>query len=227
LIYDNLKKVIIYLLPAGTFCELWPILFPVFFGLPQPLSSIEMIIISMLTDCIASMSLIKEKPEADLLLRPPRRPQKDRLTNTKLLFQAYFIIGIPMLVCACAMGFRVFSQYGLPFSSLWLSYGNIVVNGVPITQSAYNEILAQAQSTYFVTLVFMHYGTLFMIRTRRLSIVQQPPIGSKKTRNLYIFGAMSITLSMMLLFLLTPFFQRIFDTRAPQVEYWFIRKPTL
>ena len=186
-----------------------------------------MIIISMLTDCIASMSLIKEKPEADLLLRPPRRPQKDRLTNTKLLFQAYFIIGIPMLVCACAMGFRVFSQYGLPFSSLWLSYGNIVVNGVPITQSAYNEILAQAQSTYFVTLVFMHYGTLFMIRTRRLSIVQQPPIGSKKTRNLYIFGAMSITLSMMLLFLLTPFFQRIFDTRAPQVEYWFIRKPTL
>ena len=76
LVFDNLKKTVLYLLPAGTFCELWPILFTVFFGLPQILSSIEMIIISMLTDCVASMSLIKEKPEADLLLRMPRRPEK-------------------------------------------------------------------------------------------------------------------------------------------------------
>jgi sodium/potassium-transporting ATPase subunit alpha len=182
-----------------------------------------MIIISMLTDCIASMSLIKEKPEADLLLRPPRRPQQDRLTNSKLLFQAYFIIGIPMLTCACAMAFRVFSSYGIPFSSLWLSYGNVVVNGVVVTPEQMAQILPYVQSTYFVTLVFMHYGTLFMIRTRRLSIIQQPPIGSKKTRNLYIFGAMSITLSLMLIFLLTSFFQKIFNTRAPSVEYWFIR----
>jgi sodium/potassium-transporting ATPase subunit alpha len=226
-VYDNLKKVIIYLLPAGTFCELWPILFPVFFGLPQPLSSIEMIIISMLTDCIASMSLIKEKPEADLLLRPPRRPAKDRLTNAKLLFQAYFIIGIPMLVCANAMAFRVFARAGIPFSSLWMSYGKIVVDGVPVDPVYFKELLDQAQSTYFLTLVLMHYGTLFMIRTRRLSIVQHPPIGSKRTRNPYLFVVMLITISMMLLFLLTSFFQNIFRTRAPRIEYWFIRTSTV
>jgi sodium/potassium-transporting ATPase subunit alpha len=227
LVYDNLKKVIIYLLPAGTFCELWPILFPIFFGLPQPLSSIEMIIISMLTDCIASMSLIKEKPEADVLLRPPRRPSKDRLTNTKLLFQAYFIIGVPMLVCACSMSFRVFAREGLPFPNLWRSYGDIKVNGVTITQEYYQQALYHAQSTYFLTLVLMHQGTLFMIRTRRLSIVQQPPIGSKRTRNLYLFGAMIISVSLMLLFLLSSPFQTIFNTRAPSLEYWFIRKPPI
>jgi sodium/potassium-transporting ATPase subunit alpha len=225
LVYDNLKKVIIYLLPAGTFCELWPILFPVFFGLPQPLSSIQMIIISMLTDTVASLSLIKEKPEADLLLRPPRRPMSDRLTNVKLLCQAYFIIGVPMLVGACSMGFRVFSRAGIPFSSLWMSYGNIVVNGVPVDPVHFKTILDQAQSTYFLTLVLMHWGTLMMIRTRRLSLFQHSPIGSKKTRNLYLFGAMLITLSMLLLFLLSSFFQGIFHTRAPSVEYWFIRMP--
>lgn len=224
LVYDNLKKVIIYLLPAGTFCELWPILFPIFFGLPQPLSSIEMIIISMLTDCIASMSLIKEKPEADVLLRPPRRPSKDRLTNAKLMFQAYFIIGVPMLVCACSMAFRVFAREGLPFTSLWRSYGDIHVNGVLISHEYFQQALYHAQSTYFLTLVLMHQGTLFMIRTRRLSVVQQPPIGSKRTRNLYLFGAMLISVSFMLLFLLSSPFQSIFNTRAPSVEYWFIRK---
>src|SRR5271154_3636127 len=139
LVFDNLKKVILYLLPAGTFCELWPILFTVFFGLPQPLSAIEMIIISMLTDCVASMSLIKEKPEADLLLRMPRKPEKDRLANVRLLCQAYFFIGVPMLACACAMAFRVFERAGIPFSSLWLSFGDVRVNGVPVDPAFYKD----------------------------------------------------------------------------------------
>ena len=182
-----------------------------------------MIIISMLTDCIASMSLIKEKPEADVLLRPPRRPSQDRLTNVKLLFQAYIIIGVPMLICACAMAFRVFSQAGYPFSSLWMSYGNVVVNGVAANPDQFQEVVYQAQSTYFLTLVLMHQGTLFMVRTRRLSLVQQPPLGSKRTRNLYLFGAMLTSISMMLLFLLSSAFQSIFHTRSVNVQYWFIR----
>jgi len=223
LVFDNLKKVILYLLPAGTFCELWPILFTILFGLPQPLSSIQMIIISMLTDCVASMSLIKEKPEADLLLRKPRKPVKDRLANVKLLCQAYFFIGVPMLVCANAMAFRVFEQNGIPFSSLWLSFGNIVVNGQPVDPIFYKNVLYQAQSVYFVTLVLMQWGNLLMTRTRRLSILQQPPIGPKTTRNLYIFMAMGFTLSVLVLFIFIPFFQNIFHTRDVLVEYWFIR----
>jgi sodium/potassium-transporting ATPase subunit alpha len=223
LVFDNLKKVILYLLPAGTFCELWPILFTVFFGLPQPLSSIEMIIISMVTDCVASMSLIKEKPEADLLLRMPRRPQKDRLANTKLLCQAYFVVGLIMLVCANAMAFRVFSRNGIPFSSLWMSFGDIKVNGVPVDPDHYQNTFYEAQSTYFVTLVLMQWANLLSTRTRRLSIIQQPPIGSRQTRNLYIFGAMCFTLSVLVLFIFLPFFHNVFHTRSVAVEYWFFR----
>ena len=177
----------------------------------------------MLTDCGASMSLIKEKPEADLLLRMPRRPEKDRLANTKLLFQAYWFIGFPMLVCANAMAFRVFSQAGIPFSSLWMSFGDIRVNGVPVDPVLIQNTLYQAQSTYFVTLVLMQWGNLLMTRTRRLSIVQQPPIGPRTTRNLYIFIAMCFTISVLLLFVFTPFFQNVFHTRDVTVQYWFIR----
>src|SRR5271154_207220 len=223
LVFDNLKKVILYLLPAGTFCELWPILFTVFFGLPQPLSAIEMIIISMLTDCVASMSLIKEKPEADLLLRMPRRPEKDRLANWKLLLQAYGFIGVPMLVCANSMAFLVFEDAGIPFSSLWLSFGNIRVNGVPVDPVLYQNTLYRAQSTYFVTLVLMQWANLLMTRTRRLSIIQQPPIGPQTTRNLYIFLAMLFTISCLVLFVFVTFFQNVFQTNDVNVQYWFIR----
>ena len=44
-VFDNLKKVIAYLLPAGSFSELWPIATNVLFGLPQILSSFLMIVI--------------------------------------------------------------------------------------------------------------------------------------------------------------------------------------
>jgi sodium/potassium-transporting ATPase subunit alpha len=39
LVFDNLRKVIIYLLPAGSWSELWPVLWNIFLGIPAPLSS--------------------------------------------------------------------------------------------------------------------------------------------------------------------------------------------
>lgn len=44
-VFDNLKKTIVYLLPAGSFSEFWPVMTSVVFGLPQVLSSFLMIII--------------------------------------------------------------------------------------------------------------------------------------------------------------------------------------
>lgn len=44
-VFDNLKKTLIYLLPAGTFGEFWPIITSIILGLPQVLSSFLMIMI--------------------------------------------------------------------------------------------------------------------------------------------------------------------------------------
>ena len=44
-VFDNLKKTIAYLLPAGSFSEFWPVFTNVLFGLPQVLSSFLMIMI--------------------------------------------------------------------------------------------------------------------------------------------------------------------------------------
>jgi sodium/potassium-transporting ATPase subunit alpha len=44
-VFDNLKKIIAYLLPAGSFSEFWPVFGNVVLGLPQVLSSFLMIII--------------------------------------------------------------------------------------------------------------------------------------------------------------------------------------
>lgn len=44
-VFDNLKKTIAYLLPAGSFSEFWPVMTNVIFALPQILSSFLTIII--------------------------------------------------------------------------------------------------------------------------------------------------------------------------------------
>ena len=45
MMFDNLKKTVAYLLPAGSFSEFWPVMTNVVFGIPQILSSFLMIII--------------------------------------------------------------------------------------------------------------------------------------------------------------------------------------
>ena len=49
LVFANLRKVILYLLPAGSFAEVIPILANIFLGIPLPLSAFLMICICILT----------------------------------------------------------------------------------------------------------------------------------------------------------------------------------
>ncbi|RSL97536.1 hypothetical protein CEP52_010871 [Fusarium oligoseptatum] len=68
LVFQNLQKVISYLLPAGSWSEIWPVILNVFFGVPLPLSAFLMIIICVFTDLFLSLSLIMEKEEFDLFV---------------------------------------------------------------------------------------------------------------------------------------------------------------
>ncbi len=56
------------------------------------------------------------------------------------------------------------------------------------------KVANEASSIYFVNLVFMQFFNLLAVRTRRLSIFQQPPILNKETQNLLLFPAMVFAL---------------------------------
>jgi sodium/potassium-transporting ATPase subunit alpha len=192
LVFDNLKKTVLYLLPAGSFSELWPVLFNVFFGLPQILSSFLMIVICALTDLVAASTLVFEKPEADLLTRPPRNPKKERLADSKLILQAYGFVGVIHCTTAMAMAFWSIERAGIPFSVLWFSFGSYPPEYDPV---AINAAINTGSSVYFVNLVIMQFFNLMCARTRRLSILQQPPILRKSTRNYYLFPAIAFALA--------------------------------
>lgn len=135
--------------------------------------------------------MVLEKPEADLLSRPPRNPRKDRLVTWRLLLHAYGFLGLAESLCACAVSFWYLEKQGIHFSKIALAYGALPEG---ITPEFYNEEVNRAQSVYFFTLVIMQFGNLLSSRTRKLSILQQNPffgIG----RNLAIFPAMGLSLA--------------------------------
>ena len=67
------------------------------------------------------------------------------------------------------------------------------------------KVANEASSIYFVNLVFMQFFNLLAVRTRRLSIFQQPPILNKETQNLLLFPAMVFALCVVFICEL-PFF---------------------
>ncbi len=116
-----------------------------------------------------------EPPETGLLSRPPRNVRKERMANIRLLLHAYGFLGILESLCAmsmsvtiaftkwfkgsddgggCAHIFRSFwylQRHGVPFSSLALKFGNY-------PEALTNDLLYEAQSVYFFTLVVMQWG---------------------------------------------------------------------
>lgn len=211
LVFENLKKTLAYLLPAGTYSELWPILINIIFGLPQVLSSFNMIIICCLTDCLGAITLAFEQGERNLLLKKPRVISKERLADYKLFLHSYFIIGTFYTFTSMLMAFLNFQRHGIKFSQLTLSYGSF--SDLP----DYNRVSYMSSSIYFVNLVIMQFFNLLSTRTRYLSIFQQSPF-----KNYYMFLAIPVAFGITFIINYIPAIQNNLGTWQVPVEYYFI-----
>ncbi|KAH8556555.1 K, P-type ATPase [Umbelopsis sp. PMI_123] len=227
LVFDNLKKVIIYLLPAGSWSELWPVLWNIFLGIPAPLSSFLMIIICIFTDLAPScLGMVFEGPESDLMLRRPRNPKKEKLVSWSLFGQAYLFMGMMEMICAHSMFFFYMYKYAnIPLYRLAYCYENWTDGFMGHTMDELNHFVSVGQCVYFVTLVIMQlFGNLFASRTRRLSVLQKNPFWGP-SKNWRIPIAMCISIAIVAFVLYVPFFNNTFQTAPIPLEFWFIPIP--
>lgn len=107
---------------------------------------------SCFTDCAAAIVLTYEKPEADVLLRKPRSPRRDRLVDWQLMLQAYGFVGVIETLSSFAMAYWYLQRNGISFGDLWFQYGTTPAGLDPNYVTAR---LNEASSVYFVNLVVM------------------------------------------------------------------------
>ena len=161
LVFQNLQKILAYILSAGTFAELIPVLVSFIVGIPQPLSAFLMIIVSCLTDVYAGIALIMEDAEMNIMNLPPRNPALQHLVSVNLLLYTYLFYGLMETISAFFLYFHyMYLEHGYTPSALvgsW-KWGN------PNTEEGRAQLraLATAQSVYFVSLVVSqwYYFTL-------------------------------------------------------------------
>jgi len=225
LVFQNLQKVIGYLLPAGSWSEIWPVIMNVYFGVPLPLSSFLMIIICVFTDLFLALSLIMEKEEFDLLELRPRNHKKDHLINLKIYAQSYLFIGMMETICAHSMFFLYMYKYaGIPFSSLIFAFEKYADGFYGYSQDELNAFNTRGQSVYFVALVILQWGNILSIRNKRLSILQADPI-RKQRRNPWLLVGAAISLSIAVFVTEQLGIQSIFGTASVPIEFWLIPLP--
>lgn len=221
LVFQNLQKVISYLLPAGSWSEDWPVVLNVFFGCPLPLSSFLMIIICCFTDLACCLTLIFEREEFDLLSLPPRDPKNSHLVNFKLYTQSYLFIGMMETIIAHSMFFfYMWSYAGIPITGMFFVFENYSDGYYGWSQDELNNFLSTGQCVYFVTLVVLQIANLNSVRNKKMSIFQNGP---QKNWKLVLGPIVSIAIAIFVTEV--PGIQSLFGTASVPLKHWFLPIP--
>ncbi|KAG2357469.1 calcium ATPase transmembrane domain M-containing protein [Suillus spraguei] len=228
LVFDNLKKVILYLMPVGSYTEFMAVVTNVVFGMQLPLSSYLQVCFSITNDVVMSISLMYEKAEAvfgisqcatDLMLRKPRNARTDRLADWRLFFQIYLFIGLMTWPCAMSMWFVYMDKQGLGFHDVFLAYNNWTAGYHNYTQDQLDQFVNVGQCIYYVTMVFIQYGNLLAIRNRRVSLIQSNPLWGPR-KNIAVPIGMVATALIAVINLYGPGFQKVFKTTPIPEMFW-------
>ena len=152
-VYANVGKFVTYIF-ASNVPELVPFLAAVLFRIPLPLTVMQILAVDLGTDLVPALALGAERPEPDIMERPPR-PRTERLLPARRLLHAYAFLGVIEAVLAMLGFFFVYWTAG------WRP-------GLPM--AAEGDLYARATTMTLAGIVAAQVGNVFACRTERESV---------------------------------------------------------
>jgi len=153
-IFDNIKKFIAYILTSNV-PEILPFIAFVLLDIPLPLTVVLILAIDLGTDIVPALGLGAEKPETDVMNKPPRA-RNERLLTRSLLGVSYGIVGM----IQAAAGF--FSFFVILHAGGW-QWGQDLPGGDPLYRSAVTG--------FFASIIICQVADVIICRTRRQSLL--------------------------------------------------------
>ncbi len=169
-VFENIRKFLTYVLVHNV-AELIPYLGFLLFPIPLALTPIQALSIDMGSDTLAALGLGVERPDPQIMRRPPR-PQGERLMNWPLALRAYLFLGLIEAVAAMAAFFFVLHGAG------W-KYGQNL--------AAQNPVYLQATTACLSAIIVMQIVNVFLCRSTTRSVFSTGLLGN----GLIILGVIS------------------------------------
>jgi sodium/potassium-transporting ATPase subunit alpha len=200
-VYFNIKKFVTYILSSNV-PEIVPYILQFFLRIPLPLSVIQILSIDLGSDMLPGLALGSEKPEKNIMNRPPVG-KNDKILSWEVFKRGYFFLG--MIEAGAAMtAFLVFLLlHG------W-HYGTVELADPLLHRQAMTMTLLGAVSCQLLNAWTMRSWEFSAFSVGLLS-------------NRLLLGAMALELFWIWMLLYLPPVQRIFNTATvPLGELWIL-----
>ena len=197
-VFENIRKFLTYVLVHNV-AELIPYLGFLLFKIPLALTPIQALSIDMGSDTLAALGLGVERPDPQIMRRPPR-PRGERLMNWPLAFRAYLFLGLIEAATAMAAFFFVLNRAG------W-KYGQTLV--------AQDPMYLQATTACLSAIILMQIVNVFLCRSDMRSVFATGILGN----SLILVGVMS-EIAMLLLINYTYWGNALLGTQPIGEAVW-------
>ena len=202
-VYANVKKMITYIF-SHNMAELFPFVFATVTGLGLvPLGALQVLAIDLGSDVLPGLALGVEKPEADVMGRPPR-PRSERLLSRATLGRVAYIGAIQSVFAITGFLYVLLSHGWSWGDASWMNPSNP-------HYTIYREALTMTQAAIIAGQVANGFGC----RTERESLFK---VGLFTNRFLVIGELIGIGIMSAISYV--PFLQDIFKTAPLTLADW-------
>jgi len=202
-VFENIRRFLTYIL-AHNVPELIPYLAFSLFAIPLPLTPIQILAIDMGTDSLTALGLGVERPDPQVMQRPPRS-QRQRLFDWTLARRAYLFLGMIEAVAAMA-------------AFLFVLHGAGWVYGARL--STQDPLYLRATTACLSAIIVMQIVNVFLCRSPDRSLGSTGLLGNP----LILSGAV-LEIGLVLLIDYTAFGNLVFGTAPIGREVWLFMLP--
>lgn len=202
-VYENIRKFLTYIL-SSNIPEIIPYLAFALFKIPLPLTIIQILAIDLGTDMLPALGLGAGKPEPEIMTKPPRA-HNERLLDWRLLFRAYFFLGMLEAVVAMAAYFFVLN------SGAWEWGTELAMN---------SRLYLQATTACFSAIIITQIVNVFLCKTPNHSVFH-----GRFFDNPIILWGIILEITLMGFIDYTPWGNYIFGTAPLDAITWLVIIP--
>ncbi|MDD2698708.1 MAG: cation-transporting P-type ATPase [Arcobacteraceae bacterium] len=200
-VYFNIKKFVTYILSSNV-PEIVPYVMSFFFKIPNPLSVIQILSIDLGSDMLPGLALGSEKPEKNIMKRPPVA-RDEKILDWEVFKRGYFFIGV--IEASAAM----FAFITFLLAHGW-QYGTVDLQN-PVFQ-------AQAMTMTLLGAITSQMANMWTMRSWDFNIWTLSWNSNKGL--LFAFGAVSVWIWTLLN---VPAVQKVFNTaHIPAADLWIL-----